>query len=386
MWLGGVRVQGRRYARLQAGRQCAGWTLRMLTIWLSLLPVLLHASEEEPSPASVPLSAPVGPDVAIAVEVPPPAVADGVLEATDKGCIRRDDSGQFMGWMDYQQCVFSGQTVDAARWFDDLFGDWSDDEAGALVRVISEVGWDEENGWSTEARVRARVDLPNASRRMRLIISDDGEDAQTQEQRTSPQALKDIRDNASVSVRWNPLNLARIDSDMDIGLRSGPDIFARLRLRRLWTLTENSVVRAGQTFRYGTESLGVSTSQLDFQRAMSEQAVLSLNTVFQFDQTQDEDGFVWTHGLAMSHVLKNKGSLAYGISLSGHTKPNYSKESYGPWMLWRQSFLRDWLYYEVEPRLTSYRDVEWDVVPSVVLRLEVHLGRRKKVKEPVSGK
>lgn len=384
MWLGGVRMQRPGCAWFPAGRQRAVWSIRLVTIWLFLLPAWLHASEEESSSSGLPPSA--GPDVTVTVDVPPSAMADEVLEKSGRSCIRRDESGQFMGWMDYQQCVFSGQTVDAARWFDDLFGDWSDDEAGALVRVITEVGWDEENGWSTEARVRARVDLPNASRRMRLIISDDGEDTLTQEQRSSPQALKDIRDNASVSVRWNPLDLARIDSDMDIGLRSGPDIFARLRLRRLWTLTENSVIRAGQTFRYGTESLGVSTSQLDFQRAMSERAVLSLNTVFQFDQTQDQDGFVWTHGLAMSHVLENKGSLAYGISLSGHTQPNYSKESYGPWMLWRQSFLRDWLYYEVEPRLTSYRDVGWDVVPSVVLRLEMHFGSRKKVKEPVSGK
>lgn len=385
MWLGGVMMQGPGCAGRLAGRQCAGRSLGVVMMaWLVLLPALLYASENEPSPAGLPQSA--GSDATVTVDVPPSAVADAVLEKAGKSCIRRDESGQFMGWMDYQQCVFSGQAVDAARWFDDLFGDWSDDRAGALVRVISEVGWDEENGWSTQARVRARVDLPNASRRMRLIISDEGEGTLTQEQRSSPQALKDIRDNASVSVRWNPLDVARIDSDMDIGLRSGPDIFARLRLRRVWTLTENSVMRAGQTFRYGTESLGVSTSQLDFQRAMSEQSVLSFNTVFQFDQTQDEDGFFWTHGLAMSHVLKDNGSLAYGISLSGHTQPNYSKESYGPWMLWRQSFLRDWLYYEVEPRLTSYRDVGWDMVPSVVLRLEMHFGSRKKVKEPVSGK
>ena len=136
----------------------------MVTIWLFLLPALLYAGEEESVSAGQPQAA--GPDATVALDLPPLVVADGVIQKSGTSCIRRDESGQFMGWMDYQQCVFSGQTVDAARWFDDLFGDWSDDEAGALVRVISEVGWDEENGWSTEARVRARVDLPNANRRV----------------------------------------------------------------------------------------------------------------------------------------------------------------------------------------------------------------------------
>jgi len=64
--------------------------------------------------------------------------------------------------------------------------------------------------------------------------------------------------------------------------------------------------------------------------------------------------------------------------MAGHTRPNNRMESYGPWLHWRQSFLRDWLYYEVEPRLTRYRELNWDAVPSVEIRLEAQFGHYKK--------
>lgn len=247
-----------------------------------------------------------------------------------------------------------------------------------LVRVISEVGWDEENGWSSVARIRANAALPNASKRLRLIISDEGEEPLSQQQRSAPQRLGDIQDNATVALRWIPKVYEQILSDLDVGVHSGPDIYARLRMRRVWGISQEAVFKLGQTFRYGTESLGVSSSQVGLERVMSERAVLRFSTVYQISEADHADGFVWTHGLSMSHVLDRNGSLGYGFSVSGHTRPDTRRESYGPWLLWRKSLGRDWLYYEIEPRLTRYRDLDWDMVPSLLLRLEVQLGNHKK--------
>lgn len=305
--------------------------------------------------------------------------------AGNENCIRRDDKGRFQGWMDFQHCVFSGRTVASARWFDDLFGDWSEEEAGMLIRLVSETGWDEENGLSSVVRLRARADLPNARERLRLVVTDDedgNEQVQTREERETPQGLRQSRETSSVAIRWLPRERHRIKSDFDIGVRSGPDIYARLRLSRQWGVTDNSILRVGQTFRYGTESTGVSTSHLNMERAVSGRSVLRFSTVYRFDEQDHDDGFLWTHGVSMSHVLREykDASLGYGFSVSGHTRPDTRKESYGPWLQWRQSFLRDWLYYEVEPRLTRYRELDWDTVPSIVLRLEAQIGQQKKRK------
>lgn len=346
-------------------------------ILMAGLPGVLEAVELPESPADSGMSVSAVPE-----PVSPGIVDTGSVGESDQSCIRRDEEGRFQGWMDYQHCVFSGRTVATAQWFDDLFGDWSDDHADMMARVIGETGWDEEIGWSSAARIRARVDLPNASARLRLVITDDGDAAgdATLEERSSPQVLRNLQDSTSVAVRWMPRVQHGIRSDLDVGVRSGPDVFLRLRLRRQWGLTDNSILRVGQTFRYGTESLGVSSSQLEMERAMSEHSVLRFSTVYLIEEDDHPDGFLWSHGLSMSHVFREwkDASLGYGFSVLGHTQPDHRKESYGPWVLWRQSFWRDWLYYEVEPRLTRYRELDWDTVPSVVLRLEAQFGRYKK--------
>lgn len=315
----------------------------------------------------------------VSASAPPPASAAGHA-AAQNDCIRRDEAGRFQGWVDYQHCVYSEQTTASARWFDELFGELSDEQAGMVVRVISEVGWDEENGWSSHAGIRASADLPNAKARLRLVIEDEGQEELTEAQRSNPQVLRESRDNASLALRWIPLESAGIRSDVDVGIRSGPDIFTRLRLRKQWGLTDYSVMKLGQTFRYGTESHGVSTSQLQLERAMGSRSVLRFSNVFRYEEDRHPNGFIWTHGLSMSHVIEQDTSLSYGISIGGHTRPDYRKESYGPWLVWRQSIWRDWIYYEIEPRLTRYRGVGWDTVPSLLLRLEAQFGDYKKKK------
>lgn len=363
---------------LAAGRVGRDLAVRRgrLFIMLMVLAGGLHASEAGTMPGSG------EPDTAVASPGPLPVVAVAQEGGGLQSCIRRDEAGRFQGWMDYHHCVFSGRTVATARWFDDLFGDWSDEQADMLVRVINETEWDEEAGWSSVARIHARAALPNASTRMRLVITDeeDGPDGTTREERGSPQTQRSLREATSVALRWMPRVKHHIRSDLDVGVRGGPDIYARLRLRRQWGVTDNAIFRLGQTFRYGTESLGVSLSQMDIEGVVSERSVLRFGSAYRFDELDHPDGFIWTHGLSMSHVFREwrDASLGYGFTVAGHTRPDDRKESYGPWMLWRQSFWRDWLYYEVEPRLTRYRELDWDTVPSVVLRLEAQFGHYKK--------
>jgi hypothetical protein len=358
-----------------------GFRGAMLCSLLLLFSAVLQAEELNPEDMNPTQSNDVE-TVASADDAPPEITLNPVVsDERDQSCLRRDEAGRFQGWMDYHHCVFSGRTMATAQWFDDLFGDWNEDQAEMLLSVIGETGWDEEFGWSSAARIRARVDLPNASARLRLIVSDDGNGSvSTEAERSVPRGLTNLQESTSIALRWIPRAWHHIRSDIDVGVRGGPDVFLRLRLRRQWGLTDDVILKGGQTFRYGTESLGISTSQLEWERAMSEHAVLRIGTVYRFEENNHADGFLWSDGVSMSHGFHEwkDASLGYGVTVSGHTHPDYRKESYGPWLLWRQSFWRDWLYYEVEPRLTWYRKLNWDAVPSVVLRLEAQFGRYQK--------
>ncbi|HEX6591817.1 MAG TPA: hypothetical protein VF050_07450, partial [Moraxellaceae bacterium] len=154
-------------------------------------------------------------------------------------------------------------------------------------------------------------------------------------------------------------------------------VFARLRGREDWGLTEDTVFRFGQTFRYGTESQGRSISQFDLENLLGESTVARLSSAYEYDQQNNMNGMVWSQGLSLSHVLGDSKTLSYGVTVNGHLKPDWRSDNKGPWVVWRSGFLRDWLFYEAEPRLTWYNtDLGWEAIWSLTLRLEVQLGRK----------
>ena len=312
--------------------------------------------------------------------IPAPAIATQTpIPAKDAGnCIQRDEQGRLLGWMDYQHCVFSGRSLATARWFDDLFGDWYDNEAAMLVRAITETTMTESDGASVNLRVRASAALPNAKKRLRVIITDDADQDSRVDGQDVLSQLQRSDNKVSAALRWIPFDRAGIQSDFDIGVRGigPPDIFARARLRKNWNITRDFAMRAGETLRYGSDTKGRSTTQLDYEYALGTTALARLSSAYQYEQENHEDGFIVAHGLSMSHVLGTTQTLGYGFSVNGYTQPNWHSENYGPWALYRSSFLRSWLFYEVEPRVTWYRDRDWDSVLSLTLRLEVQFGRK----------
>lgn len=329
-------------------------------------PVLLRP-DTPPEPA-----APLVPAPAIATSAPIPEKAAG-------NCIKRDEEGRLIGWMDYQQCVFSGRTLASAIWFDDLFGDWHDNDAKLMLRAITEVTMAESEGSRFRFRLRASAALPNAKKRLRLVVTDDSESDESVAGQDVLSQLNSDRDKLSTALRWIPFERAGIQSDFDIGVRgiAPPDIFVRTRLRKSWNVMRDAAIRFGETLRYGSETQGSSITQLDFEYAASETALARLSSAYEYRQDNHEHGMLWGHGISMSHVLGGPRSLGYGFSASGHTKPNWKDDNYGPWVLYRSNFLRPWMFYELEPRVTWYEDKAGGAVLSLTLRLEVQLGKKK---------
>lgn len=296
-------------------------------------------------------------------------------------CIARGAEGQFMGWVDRQQCVFSGRTIAAARWVDDLFGDWDDSDASMQLRVINELTTVEGDGAAFKLRLRAKANLPRAKRRLRLIISSDAD----QDGRVAGQdALSQLRPaptDISAALRWMSRDQGFLKTDFDVGVRGlgPPDIFARFRVREDWDFWQKNIFRLGQTLRYGTESEGRSITQFDLERLVDKNSVARLSSAYEYDQTNNENGMVWSQGISLSHILTGNKSLSYGITVNGHMNPQWRSDNKGPWLVWRSSVLRDWLFYEIEPRLTWYNTEQrndWYAVTSLTLRLEIQFGRK----------
>ncbi|HEX4870603.1 MAG TPA: hypothetical protein VFV15_07795 [Moraxellaceae bacterium] len=312
------------------------------------------------------------------VLVPVIATREPIPRTGAGNCVQRDERGRFMGWMDRQQCVFSGRALTTARWIDDFFGDWHDDEASMLARLITRTTMVEGEGVKTKVSLHASLSLPNAKRRMRLLVSDEEEEDPTGQElrrQRQPGQLPES-DRVSTALRWISMEKDGLQSNFDVGARGidPMDIFARYRLRKTWSLTDESIARLSQTLRYGSDTKERYTPELDLERALDNRTVLRFGNYYDYSNELREQGFLWSHGLSLSRALRNSRSYSYGVSLAGHTRPTWRGESYGPWVAWRSRFLRPWLFYEVEPRLTYYRSRDWDGVVSVLLKVEMQFG------------
>lgn len=383
-----IKVSEESILPLPCGNVLRLWRQAVLLLLAGLLVLPPALADDLEKIAGGRFEAPMAaPTVSADIDVAPGTPADAphyhmesvpAYGASETSCIQRDDSGRFMGWMDYQHCTFSGRTIATARWVDDLFGDWYDDQASMLVRAISEVTEVEGDGLNIKFRLRASAALPNAKQRLRLVVTDDSDRDENVANQDVLSQINKNNNSISAALRWIPFARAGFKTDFDLGVRgiNPPDVFTRMRVRNNWSISRNAIMRLGQTFRYGSDSHGSSITQLDFERVMDENSVARFSSAYQYQQDDHQNGFSWGHGVSLSHALGSNKSLSYGVSLNGHTQPNWRGENYGPWVAFRSSFLRSWLFYELEPRLTYYRDRDWDSVASIILRLEIQLGKK----------
>lgn len=277
-------------------------------------------------------------------------------------------------WFDQTHELIDQRTLSGLRRFDDAFGmqDYPA-QASYSLRAITELRLDDQGGMSPGLRLRASVALPQISQRVSLIFDGDQQEAPMM------QGLRNIRENA-VALRWIALNLQQLRIDTDAGIRSGPDLFVRARLRRLWKPTEVDQIRLLQTVRYGVQEGARSLTETDYTHVFPNRILAGGYHVLDL-RHEDAACPCWTRGLLVGRALDARTVVSAGIGQDGVSQPAWMAQSRYVWWRWREQFLRDWLFWEVEPRLTQARERDWQTEPSLVLRLEVRFG---KMAPPVS--
>lgn len=353
-------------------------SMRVLWVGLGLLMVGSAGAEtgaEETGPAPVEAVTPAETAPAAAIEPAPviPPETTAVMRAPPD-CLQRDEQGRFAGWLDAQHCVLSDRATVTARWFDGLFGEWyGPDDARVRVKAVTTLHLVEGEGLQSGFSLRASAVLPNARRRMRLIITDEEDELRKE---PSGSVVDGALNATSAAIRWLPEHTSRVRYTFDIGLRSTPDIYARLRARREWRISDESLFRTTQTLRYGAREEGRVLSQFEAERALDDKTVLLLSNTLQYWQNEpDPVGLRWAQDLVMLHRLGDQSSISYGWRHQGVQQPQWSLETRDLFVRYRKNVWRPWFYYEVEPHLTRVREHGWDTESSIIFRLEAQFGR-----------
>lgn len=302
-------------------------------------------------------------------------LAPGIASADDGS--RSAATGE--PWLDRTHHTLAASLNAYAQSFDSFFGDPRSDEesrARTYLRLSFDARYREDDDLDLRPSAHADIRLPRFSEQVRLIVQ--GRSYEDAEARTPDQgALVEPRvsdeDRLDAGLRYTFLDRDRTNLSLSGGLRLDAPVepFARARYRYLQPLGESSLARLTQNlFWQDEEGFGEST-RLDLEHRPADHSLLRWSTSGLFSESSD--GWEWRTEGDLFRRLSRRTALNFGVSAEGVTRPAAVVDTYRAHLRFRRNFLRDWLFYEIEPELRWPREEDYDVTPGIMLRLEAQL-------------
>lgn len=308
-------------------------------------------------------------------------------ELMDLSC--RDDEDRPESWLDRSHSYVNQRLCEPAAWFDGFFGDprsFEETPVGTFIRVRNAVQWDETEGWSFGLRVRANVLLPRVSERVRLLVTRD--DDISGEFRDGP-AADDSDDRTRLGLRFIASEAARSQLDFDGTVRvsgSGLNPRVRGRYRYVRGLTPRSLGRATQSVFWERDEGFGTTSRLDYEWLPDRDRLVRWTT--QGTVSQESDGIDWSTSLIGFRQLSPRTALRTELGAFGMTSPSFETEEFFVAFRYRRQFLRNWLFFELQPEHawpldfeTGERRRDWRMTFTLEVQFENQRSRQQRLRE-----
>lgn len=250
-----------------------------------------------------------------------------------------------------------------AHKMDDWFGTPNPAKsATASLRVMIDVYDNKYDGTTLKPKLRGRLRLPTLEDRLSVIIGDDNLEHYDQvgwhinpdgtQKRFDSQKIKE--DNSSLALRfskWRHKN--DIETDADIGTRSGGEIYGRLRAKKSWH-GDGTDHFLEQIYRYGSKSEHFLRTNYVITKPYTANRFLTNHSYLEYTNDGQENLSIG-HTLYQTHLYPDKlgeKRLSYGLNAYARVDEGTYPNSYGAFINYRQPIWRDWLF--VQGELTYY--------------------------------
>ena len=275
-------------------------------------------------------------------------------------------------WIDRKQRTIREWTDRTSVKIDDWFGEIDPEKpASATIRFMLDNYWNEYDNYEVKPRIRGKIKLPTLEKRLSLVFGDDTLDDEfdnnianinNQPNQDTSKRLdsKQARDNnGSIALRFSNFSKRLpFETDADIGIRSGDDVYLRLRAEKNWTLRNDFHFNAEQIYRYGSDSENYLRTNLELTHARPNQPLLSNQFSLIYADEQDDD-LTWENRTFRQHQFFAHNNFNYGIYTGGYYNNNDLRlNSWGPFVSWRQPLWREWFY--VQGDLNYFNDQRED--------------------------
>lgn len=297
---------------------------------------------------------------------------------TDMAC--RDPEGRPESWLDRTHSYLSRKLCEPAAWFDGFFGTdraYEETPVGSFFRVRNSLVWDETRDFGHEVQISANISLPRLSDRVRLLVSRD-ESIEGDPDLEGIGRDPDDEDQTRIGLRFLLSAMGRTQFDVDGTVKvntGGLNPRLRGRVRHTRALGADTLARWTQTVFWERDEGFGTTSRADWEWLPNRLALVRLTgrgTV-----SQESDGIDWRTGLVGFRQLDRRTAIRSELGAFGFTDPRPEIEEWFVNFRFRRAFLRDWLFYELQPEhawpideRTGKRRADWRFIFTLEIQFE----------------
>ena len=305
-------------------------------------------------------------------------------EQSDKKLYAPTEQTENLSWVDRRQKSIRNWADRTAERIDGWFGENHEDEkAKATLRVIFDNNWNKYDQYEVKPRIRGKIDLPTLERKFSVVFGDDSLDNEIENniaitnENPSGDPNKQVdgkrirEDNSSIALRWSQLSeKLPFKLDADLGIRSGDDIYARLKATRDWPLANDFSFHAEQIYRYGIDSENYLRTNLELTHARPDQAFISNQLYFTYADEQYDD-LTWDNRTYRQHQFFHENRFNYGVYVGGYyNNDDLRMNSWGPFISWRQPVWREWFFVQSDLNYFDDKREDRGHYPRALIRLE----------------
>ncbi len=351
------------------GRTVAG--SRVLAAVLALLPLAHPGTRAAPAPDSLPDilgTAPRGPQ--------PSAKGIDGEEATEGASV--PDRHWSLRALDFTHKVLSQGVEAGARGMDSFFTTEKamTETTASFVKVSAGPLWIEGEGVELAEDFGARLDLPGTERRVKLFAGRDPLSEEDKEQSDTPRE-EDQREGFGLGLEGQirPLRIGRAQWRLlpgaGVKIKAPPDPFLRFRaIRRAdygrwqsrWSTTLAQFLNEGFVAR----------TELNWDRPLGERFVFRAGT--RADWEDEDDTLDLRERFTLFHRITPDNRMAYDAEVRADDEPEWQVDRFLVQLRYRNRFYKEWLFFELRPRLSWPRDNDFGPRWSVLMQFEAVFG------------
>ena len=286
-------------------------------------------------------------------------------------------------WLLDTQSVVSQTVQNTAMSIDryiarDSFNEMEVNDSYIRLRIIERFG--ASGVRESEARISAKVDLPNSARKLKLTFDTDPDDFDSLEDKqrdigVGTKLSEKKKQEASVGLALENLLLDNWKMKLGAGvrLRSALDPYTRARFSRYQKIDENWSSRFRETFFYYNSKGWGADSEIDLYRPLKNDRLLHLSLGGQY--LDGENNWEWIHGASVNQRINRNNALEYQVGVSANSNPTLKVDNYWLRSKWQHRLFNDWLYFNVTPEVTFPREERFSATFLIIFELELFFSK-----------